>query len=113
MGTLGLDAGFDLFSDAQLGLNVRRIRLVNQSRLRQVALLFCALLCQDVRLERVLALQLSRSGHGEALFRAAFGLHLRHVVRIWRFGSPLSNFLLFRADCDEHPLSFQLAHQLH
>ena len=93
--TLGLDAGFDLCSDAQLGLNVRRIRLVHQTRLRQVALLLCALFSQDVRLERMLALQLSRSGHGEALLRATLGLHLRHVVRIWRFRFPVPNFFTF------------------
>ena len=52
----------------------------------QVALLLGALLRQDVRLERVLALQLARAGHGKALLRAALGLHLRHVVRMCRFG---------------------------
>ena len=34
----------------------------------------------------VLALELTRAGHGKTLLGAALGLHLRHVVRIWWFG---------------------------
>lgn len=55
----------------------------------QVPLLLGAFLGQDVRLERVLTLQLARAGHGEALLRATLGLHLRHIVRMCRFRSPL------------------------
>ena len=65
-------------SDQQLTLDVGHVRLVDGGCVREVALLLCALLGQDVALESVLALDFASSRQLETLLGAGFGFHLRH-----------------------------------
>lgn len=80
--------------------------------MRQIALLLGGLLSQNVRLESMLTLDLPRSCNGEALFRAAFGLHLRHGLSSKVRDEP-EGLLFLRFQRNEHPLALQFGHQLH
>ena len=69
-------------SDQQLTLDVGHVRLVDGCCVREVALLLCALLGQDVALESVLALDFASSRQLETLLGAGFCFHLRHGLGI-------------------------------
>ena len=59
-------------------LDVGFVRLMYQRAMRQITLLLSALLCKNVALESVLALDFASSRQLETLLGAGFGFHLRH-----------------------------------
>ena len=103
-----------ILSDTQLGLDVRHVSDLCTKpvcvRLRFCLVLFLVRMCD---LNACLRFSLPVPVTVKALLRAALGLHLRHVVRMCRFGSPLTRLLLLWSKRDKHPLPLQLRHQLH
>jgi len=71
--------------------NVLQVCWRDKSRFAEAALPFLRFRGHYVRLERLFTLQLTRSGHFEALLRARFRLHFWHSTSV--FESPLTGWL--------------------
>ncbi len=67
-------------AEAEELLNFAFVDLVNGSEVGEVTLLLLRLLGQDVTLEGVFALDLSRASERETLLGAGVGLQLRHFL---------------------------------
>ena len=86
---------------AKLRLDALNISLGDCCCVRQVSLLLCSLLSQNVTFEGVLSLDLSTSREFETLLGASFGFHLRHGLGFY-------DWLFFlRIEKNGHSLSLE------
>ena len=86
---------------AKLSLDALNISLGDCCCVRQVSLLLCSLLGQNVTFEGVLPLDLSTSREFETLLRASFGFHLRHGLGFYGW------LFFLRIEQNGHSLSLE------
>ncbi len=77
------------------------IRLIHRGKSRKIALTFGCFFGQDVAFVSVLALNFPCAGKFEALFRARFGFHFRHITALYQLS-------FFRVEQHNHPFAFEL-----